>query len=73
VLFRSVYPERNYFGLSPAGMVTVEDNGATWYRPSKDGKGRDRYLVMSNEQAARVREAIVQLSVEPPVKRITAK
>ena len=65
----AIYPDRGYFDLTPPGGVTVEDNGATWYRPSKDGKGRHRYLVMSAEQAARVREAIVQLCVEPPAKR----
>jgi inosine-uridine nucleoside N-ribohydrolase len=58
----AVYPDRGYFDLSPAGGVTVEENGATWYRPSKD-------LIMSDEQTARVREAIVQLCVEPPTKR----
>lgn len=67
-LLYAVSPDRGYFTLSPAGAVTVEDNGATWFRPSRDGKGRDRYLVMSAEQATRVREAIVQLSVEPPKK-----
>ncbi|HEY1049405.1 MAG TPA: nucleoside hydrolase [Prosthecobacter sp.] len=65
----AIYPDRGYFDLSPPGGVTVEDNGATWYRPSKDGKGRHRYLVMSAAQAARVREAIVQLCVEPPAGR----
>lgn len=65
-LLVAVYPERGYFGLSPAGTVTVEDNGATWFKPAKDGKGRHRFLTMSAEQASRVREAIVQLSVEPP-------
>ncbi len=65
-LLYAVYPERGYFELSPAGTVTVEDNGATWYRPSRDGKGLHRYLVMSAGQAERVREAIVQLSVAPP-------
>lgn len=68
-LLYAVYPDRGYFDLSPNGGVTVEDNGATWYRPSKDGKGRHRYLVMSPEQVARVREAIVQLCAEPPAKR----
>lgn len=67
-LLYAVYPDRGYFDLSPAGTVTVEDNGATWYRPAKDGKGRHRYLVMRPEQATRVREAIVQLSVAPPGK-----
>jgi len=65
-LLAAVCPDRGFFTLSPAGTVTVEDNGATWFRPSRDGKGRDRFLVMNAEQAARVREAIVQLSVVPP-------
>ncbi|TDU81689.1 inosine-uridine preferring nucleoside hydrolase [Prosthecobacter fusiformis] len=64
----AIYPDRGYFDLSPPGGVTVEENGATWYRPSKDGKGHHRYLVMSVTQAERVREAIVQLCVEPPGK-----
>jgi hypothetical protein len=39
----------------------------TWEpRRSKDGKGRHKFLTMSPEQTTRVREAIVQLSVEPP-------
>lgn len=69
-LLYAVYPDRGYFDLSPAGRVTVEDNGATWFRPSKDGKGPHRYLVMRPEQATRVREAIVQLCVEPPKKQM---
>jgi inosine-uridine nucleoside N-ribohydrolase len=67
-LLYAVHPDRGYFDLSPAGTVTVEDNGATWYRPGKDGKGPHRFLVMSPAQAARVREAIVQLCVEPPAR-----
>ncbi|MCF7788151.1 MAG: nucleoside hydrolase [Prosthecobacter sp.] len=62
----AVQPERGYFDLSPPGNVTVEKDSATLFRKSKDGKGRHRFLVMSPEQTARVREAIVQLSVEPP-------
>jgi inosine-uridine nucleoside N-ribohydrolase len=65
-LLYAVYPDRGYFDLSPAGTVTVEDNGATWFRPAKDGKGPHRFLVMSAAQTAAVREAIVQLCVEPP-------
>ena len=67
-LLYAIFPGRGYFGTSPPGTVTVEDNGATWFRPSKDGKGGHRFLVMSPEQTARVREAIVQLSVEPPAR-----
>ena len=62
----AVMPDRGYFDLSPAGTVTVDDDAGTVFRPSKDGKGRHRFLVMSPEQTAKVREAIVQLSIAPP-------
>ncbi len=62
----AVLPERGYFDLSPPGNVVVENDSATLFRAGKGGKGKHRFLVMSPEQTARVREAIVQLSVEPP-------
>jgi hypothetical protein len=65
-LLHAVLPDRGYFDLSPPGTVVVEENGATWFRPAGDGKGRDRFLLMDAKQAARVREAIVQLCTEPP-------
>ena len=68
VLF-AVLPDRGYFTLSPPGKVAVERDAATLFRPSKDGKGLHRVLAISPEQAERVREAIVQLCVEPPSKR----
>lgn len=68
-LLHAVLPDRGYFGLSPNGDVTVEANGATWFRPGKEGKGRHRFLVMNEEQTAKVREAIVQLCTEPPAPR----
>ena len=68
-LLYAAYPDRGYFDLSPPGTVAVEGNGATWFHPSSDGKDRQRYLKMSAEQAARVREAIVQLRIEPPAGR----
>lgn len=68
-VLHAVLPDRGYFDLSPPGTVEVEDDAATLFRPSRDGKGRHRYLAMRPEQAARVREAIVQLSAEPPARR----
>jgi len=62
----AIYPDRGYFDLSPPGNVVVEDDSATLFRPNKDGKGKHRFLIMNPEQTARVREAIVQLCVEPP-------
>jgi inosine-uridine nucleoside N-ribohydrolase len=61
----AVLPERGYFDLSPSGIVTVENDGATRFRPTKDSAGRHRFLIMKPEQVARVREAVVQLSIEP--------
>lgn len=62
----AVLPDRGYFDLSPPGTVTVEPNGATNFNKSKSGKGLHRFLTMTPEQIARVREAVVQLSVAPP-------
>ncbi|WP_395752097.1 nucleoside hydrolase [Prosthecobacter sp.] len=62
----AVLPDRGYFDLSPPGTVIVEKDSATLFRADKKGKGTHRFLVMSAAQSARVREAIVQLSVEPP-------
>lgn len=59
-----VMPDRGYFGLSLQGTVTVEDDGFTTF--TADGKGKHQYLTLSAEQRARVLEALVQLSSEPP-------
>lgn len=65
----AIHPDRDYFGLSPAGHVTVDKEGRTDFRSGKDGKdGNDRYLTMDPVQTARVREAFVQLCTEPPSK-----
>ena len=60
----AVFPDRGYFGLSSAGRVTVEDEGFTRFTPDKNG--RDRFLTLTETQAARAREAIVQLAIQPP-------
>lgn len=75
----SVFPERGYFGYSPRGRVTVEDDGFTRFRAvprtpwgsekksdSPQSQQRDRYLVMDEIQAARVLEALVYLVAQPP-------
>ncbi len=61
----AILPDRAYFGLSSSGTVTIEDNGATWFRPERDGQGRDRFLTLDAAQAARVREAMVLLCSAP--------
>ena len=60
----AVLPERDYFDLSPAGRVTVDADGFTRFTPQADG--RDRFLILNENQIARVKEALVQLSTQPP-------
>lgn len=62
----AIFPDRGYFDLSPAGKVIVEADGATNFAPDKKGAGRDRFLVLTPLQQARVLEALIQLSSEPP-------
>jgi len=62
-----VLPDRGYFGLSEPGRVTVENDGYTRFVPETGG--RDRYLTLTATEAARVREALVQLSSQPPQPR----
>ncbi len=60
----AVRPERSYFDLSPPGRVTVADDGLTTFAESPTG--RDRYLILREEQKGRASEALVQLSSQPP-------
>jgi inosine-uridine nucleoside N-ribohydrolase len=65
-LLYAIYPDRGYFDLSPPGWVSVRDDGATVFNSDKKGQAKHRFLLMNPAQTERVREAIVQLSVEPP-------
>lgn len=60
----AVRPEHGYFDLSPSGRVTVEEDGLTTFSASESG--RDRYLVLRDDQKARATEALVLLSSQPP-------
>lgn len=60
----AVYPERGYFDLSPKGRVIVNEEGFTRFKVDKNG--RDQYLILNPVQTERVREALIQLSSEPP-------
>ncbi len=67
----AVFPDREFFGLSPAGRVSVAEDGFTRFvPPNKQGQQsrRDRFITMTSVQQARVLEAIVQLTVQPPTK-----
>jgi inosine-uridine nucleoside N-ribohydrolase len=60
----AVRPHDGYFDLSPRGRVTVEDDGYTRFGRQPDG--RDRYLLMNNQQTIRVVEAQRTLVSQPP-------
>ncbi len=62
----AVLPDRGYFDLSPACRVTVEADGFTRFTPQEGG--RDRFLILKENQIARVKEALVQLASQPPKK-----
>jgi purine nucleosidase len=59
-----VWPDRGYFDLSPPGTITVGDDSFTTFQPNP--QGTQRYLVLPADRRARVVEALVQLSSEPP-------
>ncbi|MFO0821297.1 MAG: nucleoside hydrolase [Pirellulales bacterium] len=59
----AVRPDAGYFDLSPAGVVTVDNDGFTRFTPKMGG--RDRFLVLPERLAPRTREALVQLSSQP--------
>lgn len=59
-----VLSDRGYFSLSEPGTVTVGQDGFTSFSAAPGG--RDCFLILKPEQASRVREALVQLSSQPP-------
>lgn len=60
----AIRPDHNYFDLSPAGRVTIEEDGYSTFEPQEGG--RDRYLILRDDQKARATEALTLLSSEPP-------
>ncbi len=60
-------PDRQYFGLSQPGRVTVDETGHTQFVP--EANGRDRFLTLSENQIPRVKEALVELTSQPPDKK----
>ena len=60
----AVLPDRDYFGLSAPGRVTMEPDGFVHFTPKANG--RDRYLTLNADQIVRVKEALVQLASQPP-------
>lgn len=62
----AVFPHRGYFDLSEVGTVTVQKDGLTTFE--KTDQGRHQYLKLNELQRARLVEALVQLSSQPPQK-----
>jgi hypothetical protein len=63
-VLQAVRPNRGYFDVSPAGIVTIDDEGLTSF--AEQAGGRDRYLILRDEQKGRATEALVQLTSQPP-------
>ena len=62
----AVRPNRGYFDLSKTGYVHYDDEGFTYYREHPEGK--HQYLIASEGQAERVKEALALLACQPPAK-----
>ena len=60
----AVVPGRGYFDVSPPGTITVESDGFTRFHETT--QGHQSFLILRPEQKARVLEALVQLSSQPP-------
>lgn len=69
-VLHAALPERGFFGLSRAGRVTAADDGFTQFTPFNrqiQSSQRDHFLTMDAAQTARTLEAIVHLTVQPPL------
>lgn len=61
----AVFPhDEQFFRLSDPGTVTVEDDGFTQHEPQV--VGRDRFLIMSDQQRQQVEAALVHWVRRPP-------
>ena len=60
----AVRPDRGYFGLSGPGRVRVDDDKYAAFTPAPAGP--HRYLTVTPQQIAQVREALVMLCSQPP-------
>lgn len=63
----AVRPDVGYFDLSPPGTVTVDDEGYTTFEANEEG--RDRYMILKDEQRPRATEALMLLSSQPPISK----
>lgn len=59
-----IRPNAEYFDISEPGRVTVDAEGLTIFEAKPDG--RDRYLILREDQKPRALEALKLLSSQPP-------
>jgi inosine-uridine nucleoside N-ribohydrolase len=59
----AVRPDHDYFNVSPSGTIRVDSDAFTRFTPDKNGK--HRFLILTEDQRVRVREALVQLASQP--------
>lgn len=59
-------PNRGYYTLSEPGTVSFDEEGRTIFKP--DSNGKHRYQLVDPTQIAVAREALSQLTSEPPKK-----
>ncbi len=59
----AIRPGHDYFELSAAGRVTVDDQGQTHFTAAEGGK--HRYLILGPAQKARTLESLILLASEP--------
>ncbi len=63
-VLEAIRPDDGYFALSPPGRVSLGPRNVTVFAP--DPQGRCRYMSVSDSQAIRVRQVLVDLVSEPP-------
>ncbi len=63
-VLEAIRPDRDYFHVSPPGRVKLGPNNTTVFTP--DPQGNCRYLLITPDQALRVREVLAVLVSEPP-------
>ncbi len=63
-VLHAIRPNHGYFGMSLAGQIRIDAQDVTQFDAVENG--RQRYLTVTPEQIARVREALIQLASQPP-------
>jgi hypothetical protein len=60
----AIRPDAGYFSLSGKGTIGVDEEGRTHFRA--DGRGRCRYLMVSDAQRELVKKAMIELASRRP-------